>query len=245
MSMTTDKPPAAGGEHLDDKGSYWHSRKTAAAGLVLVLVAAATAWAVLGSGDKPAQTSATAGYDSACGLTGGSTAEPTRGPDVQWQNLDGNWLPVSTTQGPGKRETGGSWSCFARTPSGAVLAAQTISGAMYAADDYAAVVRKQTVPGTGQLAAIKAGQPRYDADQTATPLGFALNSYATDGSVATVTLYFRTRANTARCTSTVQWFGGASGDWLLRLDSTGNSVSSCERVDDLTGADFIAWGPNS
>lgn len=250
MSMTTDRPHT---DDLDKPGSYWHSKRTIAAGMVLVLVAVGIAWALTtGGDDKRATGSVPAAYESACGLTGGDTTEPTRGPEVQWQNIDGNWLPISTTHGPGKRETGGAWSCFAHTPTGAVLAAQTIPGIMNVADDYASVVREQTVPGADQLAGIKRGQPRFTGGQTATPLGFVLNSYTDDGSTATVTFYVRassaTRSpTTVRYTSTVHWFGGRTGDWLLRLTSDGGSISSIEPVSgDLAGIPrFVEWGPNS
>ncbi|MGQ0846562.1 MAG: hypothetical protein ACT4QF_20760 [Sporichthyaceae bacterium] len=245
--MTIGKPRPD--ENLDEDASYWRSPRTVAAAVVLACTAAAATWAVATGGDGSTEkATAPTAYDSACGLAGGSTVTPAEAPAVQWQNFDGNWLPTSATQGPGVREVGGAWSCYGRTPTGAVLAALTIPGAMNVADDYAAVVRKQTAPGVGQVAAIKAGQPRFTADQTATPLGFVLNSYAEDGSAATVTFYVRARSTmTLRCSTTVQWFGGPTGDWLVRLTSDGNSVSSCERVaDDYADVKhFVAWGPNS
>jgi hypothetical protein len=163
---------------------------------------------------------------------------------VQWQNVDGAWLPVSTTAGPGRRSATGPWSCFARTPTGAVLAALTISTRMGVATDFAGVVKAQTLPGPGQEVQLKKGQERHPANDQALPVGFKVNSY--DPAAATITFYVRQRGLTGRCSSTVQWVGGAGGDWLLRLAPDGSSVSACERVpDDLAGLDFVAWGPNS
>jgi hypothetical protein len=241
MSMTTDKPPA---DHPDE-GSYWHSRKTVAAGLVLALVAAAAAWAALSGNDGPAPAASPAAYDSACGLTGGSTAEPTRGPDVQWQNLNDNWLPISATQGPGRRENGGAWSCFAHTRTGAVLAALTIPSVVHAADDFASAVREQTVPGSAQLAMLKRGQDRDTPADPAAPVGFVLDYY--DEATATVTFYVRASIVAARCTATVQWFGGPNGDWLLRPASDGRALTSCGKAPDDFAAnpEFVAWGPHA
>ena len=181
--MTTEEPRTDG---HDDDGFDWHSRRTMAAGLVLVLVAVAVIWALTsGHGDKNTA-SKPAAYDSACGLTGGSTATPTTGPQVQWQNVDGAWLPVSTTQGPGRRNPAGAWSCFAHTPTGAVLAGLTISNRMGVASDFAGLIKQQTLPGPGQTIQLKQGQSSHSPNDQVTPFGFVLNAY--DPTAATVTL---------------------------------------------------------
>lgn len=239
MSMTTDKPPADG---LDD-GFARHSRRALAAGAVLVLAAAGAVWALTtGGSDKP--TAEAAAYESACGLTGGSTATPTTGPEVQWQNVGGSWLPVSTTQGPGSRSATGPWTCFAHTPTGAVLAAWAIPARMTSAQDFAAVVKQQTLPGAGQTARLKKGPGSGTSGELPTPIGFTVNGY--DDRTATVTVYTRQLGVNLRCPSVVEWVGGAKGDWLLRLTPDGGVWPSCERLpDNLTGIDFVAWGPNT
>jgi hypothetical protein len=247
MSITTDNPPTREGSSMnEDASSYWHSRKTLA-GLVLILAAAGAAWAVLGGGHSNKQTAgpAAAAYDSACGLHGGTTATPTTAPDVQWQNDDGAWLPVSTTEGPARRSTTGAWSCFAHTPTGAVLAALTIPTRLGVVGDFAGVVKQQTLPGPGQDARLKQGQNRNAANDQVTPFGFAINSY--DDTAATVTFYVSKRGVSVRCASTVQWAGGTHGDWLLRLASDGSVASDCEQVPAAgqRAPGFVPWGPNS
>jgi hypothetical protein len=235
--MTTDKPPADG----LDNGFARHSRRALAAGAVLVLAAVGAVWALTtGGNDKPA---ATAAYDSACGLTGGSTATPATGPEVQWQNVDGNWLPVSATQGPGRRSAGEPWSCYAHTPTGAVLAAWGIPAGWTTAN-FAAGVRQQTVPGAGQAALLKQGPGTTPANQRPTPIGFKLNAY--DGQTATITFFMRQRGKNVSCASTVEWAAGPPSDWRLRPASDGSDMSSCQLLpDDLRGIDLIAWGPST
>lgn len=81
-------------------------------------------------------------YDSACGLSGGTTELLTAPPEgVEWQNVDGWYFPVSATAGPGLDAR----SCFARTPSGALLATYTISMLVDGlAEDFVTVVTEQT-----------------------------------------------------------------------------------------------------
>jgi hypothetical protein len=242
MSMTTEKPPTDHGAAGEAPGSYWRSPRTIAAAVVLTCVTATIAWAATtGSHGK---NSPAAAYGSACGLTGGSTAPPAEAPTVQWQNVDGAWLPVSTTQGPGRRSATGPWSCYAHTPTGAVLAALTIPTLLGVTGGFAGVVKQQTVPGPGQDALLKQGQSRNAANDQVTPFGFAINSY--DDTAATVTFYVRKRASSIRCSSTVQWIGASNGDWDLRLATDGSVASACEQVPDAQRAPgFVSWGPNS
>lgn len=147
------------------------------------------------SGPQPSATASTTdagkGVDSACGLRGGSTETPS-GPmkGVDWQNVDGWYLPVSRSTGPGKRTSDGPWSCYARTPSGAVLAAYTIAMRIDGvAKDWESVVTEQSVPGVGQRARLATGPPT--TSEAVTPRGFKLDSYTDDA--ATITYYLHTQ----------------------------------------------------
>ncbi|HEX3649508.1 MAG TPA: hypothetical protein VHV49_13860 [Pseudonocardiaceae bacterium] len=238
MSITTGNPPTREAGVMDSTNSFWHSRRTLAAGLVLVAVAIGATWAAVDRSQDSHP--GAAGYDSACGLHGGSTATPTTGPDVQWQNIDGNWLPVSTTEGPGRRSATGPWSCYAHTPTGAVLAALDIAGRMNR-EDLTSVVQQQTVPGPGQAALLAGGVEAAATNEV--PAGFDINAY--DGSTTTITLYARKGDITGRCSTGLQWIGGRTGDWALRLAPDGSNRVSCEQVtNDQHDPNFIAWGPN-
>jgi len=180
-------------------------------------------------------------YDSACGLSGGTTTVPTdTPPGVDWQNEGGFYFPVSKTSGPGKRTTNGAWACFGRTPTGAVLAAYTISVRLSVAQGFKAIATTQTVPGVGQDALLRQGQQRPAPGAVTVPRGFLVDSYTTDD--ATLTFYLRQGTIDATCSMHVQWFGGAAGDWLLRLETDGGTSSGC-----IQGAPsrYVPWGPTS
>lgn len=229
-------------QQADDAPSYWRSPRTIAAAVVLGCVAATVAWMTATGGQN--HTAAPGAYGSACGLSGGSTAAPTTAPDVQWQNLDGTWLPVSATQGPGRRPATGPWSCYAHTPTGAVLAAFGIGARMASAADFSAVVKQQTVPGPGQTALLKQGPGGTPANDPPVPIGYKLNGSV--GETTTITVYVRQGGKNLRCPATVQWIGGDKGDWALRLTPDGGVSPGCEALPtDLRGLDFISWGPNS
>lgn len=228
-------------QQADDATSYWRAPRTIAAAVVLGCVAATVAWMTATGGQN--HTAAPAAYGSACGLAGGSTASPTESPAVQWQNIDGNWLPVSTTQGPGRRSATGPWTCYAHTPTGAVLAAWGIP-AGWTPTNFSTAVRQQSVPGAGQAALLKQGPGDTPANQRPTPTGFRINAY--DGQSATVTFYMRQRGTNVSCASTVQWVGADKGDWALRPAADGSDVSACQILPaDLRGLDFVTWGPNA
>jgi hypothetical protein len=242
MTMTTDPPTTTGpGEpRRPNRGRVITGAAAATVGV------AALAWAV-GHG-HPDAAPAAAAYESACGLRDGPTDRPTGSLDVQWQNMDGSWQPVSATEGPGLRNPTGAWSCYAHTPTGAVLAAYNIQARITVAADFPGVVKQQTRPGTGQTALLKLGQQRTPASDQVSPAGFTINAY--DPSAATVTFYLRQpgRGFTGRCSASVQWVGGRTGDWQLLLSPDGASVSNCEQAQipaDGTASGFVAWGPNS
>jgi len=137
----------------DDETPFMRRPQNIIIAALAVVVVVLALWMVLGRSNAPATTTppgspsvaststsgpvtptGTAGkpvgsnYDSACGLTGGTTTVPAdTPPGVDWQNEGGFYFPVSKTAGPGKRTTNGPWSCFGRAPTGAVLAAYTIS----------------------------------------------------------------------------------------------------------------------
>jgi hypothetical protein len=178
-------------------------------------------------------------YESACGLSGGTTGSPTAQPkDLTWVAVGGWYLPISPTAGPGVRSDTGPWKCFARTRTGALLAAAVIGlRADGLADDFATVIREQTMPGPLQDAKIQAGKKNMPAASTA-PLGFQIAKGYTDDE-ATIYLYIRQAGKgDFTCTEIVQWY---QGDWRIRLapDDLG-SAQTC--VQGPPVGDYIHWG---
>jgi hypothetical protein len=177
-------------------------------------------------------------YESACGLSGGTTGSPTAQPrDLTWVALGGWYLPISPSAGPGVRSAAGSWKCFARTRTGALLAAAVIGlRADGLADDFATVIREQTMPGPLQDAKIQAGKQVMPSASTA-PLGFKIDKDYTDDE-ATIYLYVTQGGKgDFTCTVIVQWY---KGDWRIRLAPDGGSAQSC--VQGPPVGDYIHWG---
>jgi hypothetical protein len=180
-------------------------------------------------------------YDSACGLSGGTSSAPASAPATDWQVSNGWYLPVTTAYGPGRRSTNGPWSCFARTPYGAVLAAWTIADRVNLARDFSAVVRQQVLPGTGQSSLLRHGQDHAQV-MPPEPLGFRIDSYSNDA--ATVSFHTRQAAADMSCSVQVQWQGGAQNDWVLVAQPNGELFTVCAPL--AAGApQFVDWRPTA
>jgi hypothetical protein len=234
MAAPTDTaPPAA-----VDPATPGRKRRRAGLAGVVVLAAAAVATVALTTGHHhPARPA----YDSACGLTGGTVATPKTAPVTQWQNLNGWYLPVTTAYGPGTRSATGAWSCYAHTPTGAVLAAWTIPVRIESAKDFASVVRQQTVGGAGQQALLTQGQDHSSA-MLPVPLGFRIDSYSKNA--AAVTFHVRQAGAEAACAAGLRWQPGVSSDWVLDLQPNGDMYMSCVPWA-AGGAEYIDWSPTS
>lgn len=171
--------------------------------------------------------------ESACGLRGTLDDEATGAVTARWETSGVVSLPVSSTDGPGHQIEAGPWSCYTRTPSGAVLAGITIAlRADGVAENWQDVVRQQTIPGPGQDAAL-AG-PLAEGELVSLR-GFDVAAYSPDR--ATVRYYLHTPASDTTCTTDVQW---SDDDWKLVLGDDGSTASGCQ-----PGApqEFTPWGP--
>jgi len=218
-----------------------------AGAFALVATLGAAGWAV-GGHDPLAGTALASGpatlttaYNSACGLAGGNAATPAAAPSINWQDFGITSLPISPVYGPGRRSAAATWSCFARTPTGAVLAAWTIPFRTAVATDFAAVVRGQTLPGPEQAALLERGQARHQLTDRVEPLGFKIVAYSPDA--ATVSFHVTQYGQDFRCAAQVQWAGGSTGDWLLRLQPDGHTLSTCQRLATAEAGHFVPWGP--
>lgn len=249
---------------MDEPTQFAKQPRTIIAAVVLVLAVIAGSWALFGRGGdqsatpKPTQRatssspaspqsssqapSGVTAYASACGLRGGAVDAPT-GPiaNTSWVSDNGWSLPVTKQQGPGRRTANGPWSCYAQTPSGAVLAAYTIAMRIDGvASDWQAVVKQQTVPGVGQNSRLNSGR-NVPENGVVTPKGFVLDSYSATN--ATVTYYLTTGdGSAASCSINVVWSGGTAGDWQLQLQPDGTTISGCVQG---VPTRYVKWGPTS
>lgn len=186
--------------------------------------------------ETPAPTAtavATASVESSCGLSGTAGDSTSGATAATWEMAGAYSLPVSGTDGPGRKVDAGSWSCFTHTPSGAVLAGITISLRVNGvAENWQDVAREQTMPGTGQDALLTNPLPNAEL---VTIRGFDIAGYSPDR--ATIRYYLQSPAAEASCTTEVQW---ADGDWKLVLTDTGSTSSGCTQG---PPQDFTPWGP--
>lgn len=208
----------------------------AAAFIAAVLVAAVVVIAVrrdnTTAGNQPAPTKRTTAAPS-CGLPGTPAPAVTGATKARWDTVAGYPLPISTTDGPAKRDPNGPWSCYAHTPSGAVLAAYTIPIRVAGvAANWQEVARQQTVPGAGQDALIAAG---LHETTSVVPRGFSVSAYSPDR--ATIAEYLHTGQADATCTIDVRWY---QGDWRIELQDDGGTATGCVTQ---VPAHFTPWGP--
>lgn len=221
-------------------------RAVTATSLAAAVLIAALAWVVVGRDSnsdtvapKPTPAPTTTGeapknaYESACGLKGGSTANPPEKPtDTTWETIEGWPIPISASAGPGKRTKDGPWTCFARTPTGAAFAFYTIITRLQLAEDYNAVVTSQVAAGPGQDAVLADGQsgpaPVYE------PKGFIIESYNLDDAVISIYVVQEGRAFT--CSGEVAW---RAGDWRLRAAADGSTALGC---DESEPPSYVPWG---
>lgn len=171
--------------------------------------------------------------ESGCGLPG-TTGDSTEGAArASWETVGAYSLPVSATDGPGRRIESGPWSCFTRTRSGAVLAGITISLRVNGvAENWQDVAREQTMPGAGQDALLSKPLPNAELVSIR---GFDISGYSPDR--ATIRYYLHSPAADASCTTDVQW---SNNDWRLVLSDDGSTSSGCTAG---APADFTPWGP--
>jgi hypothetical protein len=184
-----------------------------------------------------ATTSSAASEPSVCGLTdvkmSGAVASA---PDATWTLVGTTAAPAINDQGPGKIEEDGYRSCYARTPTGALLAAANYS----ALGSYGPVRNKfyeqATVPGPGRDALLK--KPILGAGAGGTRVqiaGFRVLKY--DGKTADIDVALRTSNGAlAAMVFNLEW---SDGDWKLRLADDGTELSPVSQIPSLNG--YILW----
>lgn len=221
-----------------------------AAGVVGVIVALGlilTVAGLVGGGQQPAPAVAApspAGDPqdpSVCGLTDvalSGTVE--QAPPAQWSLVGTIAAPTVDGQGPGVVDEDGFRSCFAHTPTGAVVAAANLA----ALGSYAPVRdrfnHEAIAPGPGRDVLLAEPSSHGASDGARAQLvGFRLLRYT--GDQADLDLAFRT--NTGQLFGFTVFLGWAGGDWKVRLADDGSDLSSVSPITDLSG--YVAWGADS
>ncbi|MGW4504416.1 hypothetical protein ACWENO_07200 [Streptomyces sp. NPDC004436] len=167
-------------------------------------------------------------------------AVPTSSPaDLKWMIYQTDLLPASPTAGPLKVD-GPVWSCFARTPLGAVLALHAVSSRMSSAD-WKVVTEKQVARGPGRDAFVARRTGLPDEERTGTPgsdgnfLGFRILTASKD-QVTTMLLLQTQDGKYGAVSASMVW---EDGDWKLRPTLSGSLTESITQTGGTEG--FVLW----
>lgn len=175
---------------------------------------------------------------SVCGLTAvemtGTVAAP---PAATWTLVGTTAAPAIKDQGPGKIEDDGYRSCYARTPTGALLSASNL---LAMGGEASLLGRKMTenstVPGPGRDAAL--ARPLASPDTSGVRIqiaGFRVLKY--DGQSADVDIALRTsKGAIAAQVFSLKW---VDGDWKVVLAPTGDLPTPMSQLPSLAG--YISW----
>jgi hypothetical protein len=188
------------------------------------------------------------GGASFCGLTAVEmTGTLTKAPVATWQLFGITYVPAVDGHGPGKIDDDGYRHCYARTPTGALLATANYD----AFDDPSTdaftekFIRTGIAPGPGREAAIeklneKLKQPATESSNPADrqifqTIGFRILSY--NGNTALVETASKSSAGYK-----VAWahhLVWAEGDWKLLVADDGSTLTDPTLISTLDG--YIPW----
>ncbi|MBO0806428.1 MAG: hypothetical protein J2P25_25545 [Nocardiopsaceae bacterium] len=233
----------------------------AGAGIALALIAAAAIVAVAGGGGQHRPSAGTrvtssppaspptsrptnppagaAPANTSCRTAPPSNSVPATPPrDLAWRNVGAVLVPTSATEGP-TRYAGATWSCYAHSPTGAVLAAYGILATL-TSPRWKEVAEREILPGPGRRAFIHAGEKQKykppKPGQVAQPVGFQVVSYTPRQ--ATVSALASDGGGQYQVTQiSVAWSGG---DWKLVVTPDGRTGPNPQAVSSAAG--FTLWG---
>ena len=174
---------------------------------------------------------------SVCGLTAVEmTGTVNAAPVTTWTLVGTTAAPAVEDHGPGTIDADGFRSCYARTPTGALVAA-----ANYAAIGSYAPLRQRfyeeaTVPGPGRDVLLSKPTTGASAGGVRVQIaGFRVLRY--DGDQADVDLAFLTSKGAIGAgVVNLQWSGG---DWKIRVAEDGSELSPAVQLPSLAG--YIPW----
>lgn len=186
--------------------------------------------------DEPSQ-SAPSGDDAPEGscpaFPKSSKTEPTSAPDAEWSLFSTVALPSSVSDGPAKVD-GDVGRCFARTPTGAMLASIQVPIRVMHAADWRPVTELQTTgPGKKQLIKVREDTgppPEPDMGELGQIAGFRIVTYSPDTAVVEIVTRFADTGTLQVTTNTMKW-SSQRADWQYELTKGAPSKT----VDDLTG----------
>ncbi len=175
---------------------------------------------------------------SVCGLEAVElSGTVTTAPTATWALVGTTAAPSIEGQGPGKIDGDGFRSCYARTPTGALLAASNLLAMGSEAPLLGPKMNERlTVPGPGRDAAMARPPSQVDSSGVRIQIaGFRINRY--DGNTADVDIAIRTSTGViAAQVFTLKW---VEGDWKVVLADSGDLPSPMSQLPSLSG--YVAW----
>ena len=170
-----------------------------------------------------------------CNVPGKGQSVPTAEPaGVKWKNVDRYWVPISKTAGPMNRSTSGAWTCFAHTPTGAILAGWVVQARLNGAKDLHDVVKHQLVPGPDTPSA-EALVAANKAPVAPLPMGFSVVAYTP--SQATIGYVMQQGSNgVVQCNEQLEWY---KGDWRQVVGQGGALTTGCTA--DPAAGSYVPW----
>ncbi|MDO5082928.1 MAG: hypothetical protein Q4D89_05950 [Arachnia propionica] len=190
--------------------------------------------------------SAADGGASWCGLTAVEmTGTLTQAPNSTWQLLGTTWVPAVDGHGPAVIDDDGYRHCYARTPTGALLAITNYEAIAPLRSDalYEKFVRTGVAPGPGRDAVVeKLKEPEPSSESAREPESFqtvAFRILTYDGSSALVETVSQSSMGYKLAWAThLVW---VEGDWKILPSDDGNDLTEPTLVRSLDG--YIPWGP--
>ncbi len=184
------------------------------------------------------------GEGSFCGLTAVEmTGTLTDAPHATWSRFGPVFVPAVDGQGPGVVDDDGYRHCYARTPTGALLALTNYKAVPQLESDALKekAVRTGVAPGPGRDAALeKLKQPETESPrerQSFQTVAFRILSY--DGDSALVeTVSQSSKGYKLAWAINLVW---AEGDWKILPSEDGSDLTEPTYVRTLDG--YIPWGP--
>lgn len=250
----------------DDRKPWQRPGFIAAAAVIVLVLALGIAALVRSLGqDEPAPTpttpapTSTGSEPSTDGTTSDPTQEPTASaddasvcgleavelaggldtaPDTTWDYVGVIAMPSVEGQGPGTTSADGVRSCYAHTPTGAVLAYANFLTQTNSADVRAAAFDYFTAQGPGRDAAVATAGDLAAGGTDLSIAGFRLLSYAGDEALVDVAVQVVAQGQTAFASSRANLLW-QDGDW--RWVPAEDGTEEYEIVVIPSVADYVAW----
>ncbi|HET6295340.1 MAG TPA: hypothetical protein VFG33_18285 [Kribbella sp.] len=142
-------------------------------------------------------------------------------PAVSWQFETDMLIPLQAQGGPASTDATGLRSCFAHSPTGAVLAAMVTLGQIRNPDLTESVLRSRIAPGVGRtraLSEVRSSPTPRNSGETSQFTGFKVIDYLPDRAIVSIAVRLDAQ-KVASLPVTLLWSGG---DWKLVLQPDGS-----------------------